>query len=153
MKGTEVNISDFKHKYKVTVRFSEVDMLGVTNNAVYINFFEDARLQYIKEAGLLPPNGIFSDGSLFFIVRNEINYRSHSRYDDELTVYTSISYVKNSSFGFRHLVVNNSSGEVIADGSGVIVHVDPGTRKALPLGDEFISKIKAFEPNAEILRR
>ena len=144
--------TDFKHKISITVRFNEVDMLGVCNNAVYINYFETARLEYIKVAGLMPENGLFSDGKLFFIVRNEINYLDHAYYDDEINVYTKISYVKNSSFGFDHLIVKVKTGKVIVDGKGVIVHVDPKTRKSLSLGKEFINKIKSFEPGVVILK-
>jgi acyl-CoA thioester hydrolase len=90
------------------VRFHEVDMLGVCNNAVYINYFEQARLDYIKALGLVPKGGLFSDGRLFFISENEINYKSHARFDDELEVYSRISYIRNSSFGFDHLVLNKA---------------------------------------------
>lgn len=146
-----MEISDFRHKITVTVRFNEVDMLGVCNNAVYINYFETARLEYIKAAGLMPERGIFSDGRLFFMVRNEINYKDHSYYDDELEVYTKISYIKNSSFGFDHLIVKKKSGKVVVDGKGVIVHVDPRTRKSINLEPEFIDKIKRFEPSVELV--
>ena len=105
-----MNIKDFKHKITVTVRFNEVDMLGVCNNAVYINYFEHARLQYIKDLDLLPPAGLFSDDKLFFVVRNEINYLGFANYDDTLEVYSRISFVKNSSYGFEHLIVNALAG-------------------------------------------
>ncbi len=147
-----MNPSDFKHKIIITVRFHEVDMLGVCNNAVYINYFETARLEYIKAAGLMPEKGIFSDGKLFFMVRNEINYRDHAFYDDELVVYTRISYVKNSSFGFDHQIVKKKTGQVIVDGKGVIVHVDSKTRKSIVLEPELINKIKLFEPGVQILK-
>lgn len=147
-----MEISDFKHKITITVRFHEVDMLGVCNNAVYISYFETARLEYIKAAGLLPEKGIFSDGKLFFMVRNEINYKYHAYYDDELEVYTRISYVKNSSFGFEHLIIKRKTGKIIVDGKGVIVHVHPKTRKSVPLEVDFIDKIKIFEPGVEILK-
>ncbi|MDZ7624705.1 MAG: thioesterase family protein [Ignavibacteriaceae bacterium] len=143
---------DFNHKYIVTVRFHEVDMLGVCNNAVYINFFETARLEYIKAAGLMPEKGIFSDGKIFFMVRNEINYRSHAYYDDVLEVYSKISYIKNSSFGYDHLIIKQNTGEIIVDGKGVVVYVDPKTRKSASLPDHFIQKVKAFEPSVKILR-
>jgi len=143
---------DFTHKTTLTVRFHEVDMLGVCNNAVYINFFETARLEYIKTAGLMPEKGIFSDGKIFFMVRNEINYRSHAYYDDVLHVYSRISYIKNSSFGYDHLIAKQKTGEVIVDGKGVVVYVDPKTRKSISLPDNFIEKVKTFEPSAEILR-
>ena len=142
----------FKHLYTVTVRFHEVDMLGVCNNAVYINFFETARLEYIKAAGLMPTKGIFSDGKLFFMVRNEINYRGHAYYDDVLNVYSRISYIKNSSFGYDHIIVKQKTGEVIVDGKGVVVYVDPKTRKSAELPESFIEKVKAFEPIVNILR-
>ena len=143
---------DFKHKYTVTVRFHEVDMLGVCNNAVYINFFETARLEYIKTAGLMPEKGIFSDGKIFFMVRNEINYRSHAYYDDLLDVYSRISFIKDSSFGYDHLIVKQKTGEVIVDGKGVVVFVDPNSRKSTSLPESFIEKVKAFDPAVKILR-
>ena len=143
---------EFKHKITVKVRFHEVDMLGICNNAVYINFFEQARLEYVKEAGLMPEGGIFSDGRLFFMVRNEINYCGHSFYDDELDVYSRVSFIKNSSFGYDHIIVRKKTGEIIVDGKGVVVFVDPKTRKSTPLTEEFIEKIKKFEPGVKILQ-
>jgi len=143
---------DFKHRYTITVRFHEVDMLGVCNNAVYINFFETARLEYIKATGLMPEKGIFSDGKIFFMVRNEINYRSHAYYDDVLDIYSRISYIKNSSFGYDHLILKQKTGEVIVDGKGVVVFVDPKTRKSTALPKDFIEKVKTFEPSVRILR-
>jgi acyl-CoA thioester hydrolase len=127
-------------------------MLGVCNNAVYINFFESARLEYIKAAGLMPEKGIFSDGKIFFMVRNEINYRSHAYYDDVLEVFSRISYIKNSSFGYDHLIIKKKTGEAIVDGKGVVVYVDPKTRKSAELPGNFIEKVKAFEPSVKILR-
>jgi len=147
-----LSLSDFNHKYTVTVRFHEVDMLGVCNNAVFINYFETARLEYIKAAGLMPEKGIFSDGKIFFIVRNEINYRNHSYYDDVLDVYSRIFYIKNSSFGYDHLIVKQKTGETIVDGKGVVVYVDPKTRKSISLPESFIEKVKLFEPSVKILR-
>ncbi|MBT8380333.1 MAG: acyl-CoA thioesterase [Ignavibacteria bacterium] len=143
---------EFKHKYTATVRFHEVDMLGVCNNAVYINFFETARLEYIKAAGLMPGKGIFSDGKIFFMVRNEINYRDHAYYDDVLDIYSKISFIKNSSFGYDHLIVKHKTGKIIVDGKGVVVYVDPQTKKSATLTDDFINKVKAFEPSVKIIR-
>ncbi len=145
-------LKDFAHKIILTIRFHEVDMLGVCNNAVYINFFETARLEYIKAAGLMPENGIFSDGKIFFMVRNEINYRSHAHYDDVLEVYSRISYIKNSSFGYDHLITNQKTGEVIVDGKGVVVFVDPKTRKSTALPEHFVEKVKIFEPSVKVIR-
>lgn len=142
----------FRHKIIVTVRFHEVDMLGVCNNAVYINFFEHARLMYLKDNGLLPKDGIFSDGKLFFMVRNEINYKQHSYFDEELEVYTRISFIKRSSYGFEHLILKAKDKSEVVDGSGVVVHVHPETRKSFPLDKDFIEKVKKIEPHLKIIK-
>jgi len=145
-------LEEFRHKISVTVRFNEVDMLGVCNNAVYISYFEHARLQYMKSLNLIPPNGIFSDGRLFFIVRNEINYKSHSHFDDELNIYTRVSFIKNSSYGYDHLITNAKTGEYIVDGKGVVVQTNPATGKSSPLPEEFYNAIKEFEKEVLILK-
>lgn len=147
-----MDIKDFNHKITIRVRFHEVDMLGVCNNAVYINYFEHARLEYVKAAGLMPEGGIFSDGKLFFMVRNEINYRDHAYYDDELEVYSRISYIKNSSFGFDHIIVKKKTGQIIVDGKGVVVYVDPKTRKSTTLPKYFIDKVRRIDNNVQIIR-
>ncbi len=147
-----MEINSFKHKIKVTVRFNEVDMLGVCNNAVYLNYFEDARLNYIKQLGLMPHKGIFSDGNLFFIVRNELNYKSHAYYDDELEVYSKISFIKNSSFGFDHLIIKSKTEKIIVEGSGVIVQVDPTTRQSTNLSKNFYDAVLDYEKEVKILK-
>lgn len=142
----------FKHKIDIKVRFYEVDMLGVCNNAVYINYFEQARLDYIKDLGFIPEGGIFSDNNLFFIVRNEIDYKGHARFDDELIIYSRISYIKNSSFGFEHIVESKKNGQIIAEGAGVIARVDPLTRKSTSLSGNFVEAVQKFEKQLQVLR-
>jgi len=146
------SIKDFKHKISLTVRFNEVDMLGVCNNSVYLNYIEHARLQYIKQIGLMPGKEIFSDDRLFFVVRNELNYKGFAHYDDELEVYSKISFIKNSSFGFDHIIVNSKTNNIIVEGSGVIVQVDPLTKQSTNLPDEFYEKVKQHEERVKILK-
>ncbi|MFZ0453465.1 MAG: thioesterase family protein [Ignavibacteriaceae bacterium] len=144
--------TNFKHKITVKVRFNEVDMLGVCNNAVYISYLEEARLQYFKDLGLIPSQGIFSDGKLFYVVRNEINYKDHARFDEELNIYSKISFIKNSSFGFEHLVVKSKDNIIAADGKGIIVCVDPETKKSTPLSENFYETISGFEDELVIIK-
>ena len=147
-----MTIAEFNHKIFVVVRFHEVDMLGVCNNAVYLNYFETARLEYIKSIGLMPGKGIFSDGKLFFVVHNEIDYLDHARYDDVLDVYSRISFIKNSSFGYDHLIINQKNNKEIVKGKGVIVYADPATGKSTNLPESFVESIKRFEPGVRILK-
>ncbi len=143
----------FKHSILETVRFHEVDILGVCNNAVYFNYFEDARIKYVQD---LKKNfalkELLEGNSFFIMVHNECDYIEPAFLDDELRIYTSIGFVKNSSFSFEHIVENTSTGKIIAKGGGVVVHIDRVTRQSLPLPEEFYKAVSNFEDNVNILK-
>lgn len=151
MKPTK-NKSDFKHYYDVVVTFEKVDMLHIVNNAVYFNYFEQARIKYAKDLNLLPEKGIAMNGTTFYMVRNEINYLKAAFFEDKLRVYTRVSYIKNSSFGFEHIIENLETGMIIAEGSGVLVHVDPILKKSLPLPNKFLETVLNFEEKVELIK-
>ncbi len=128
----------FTHYITERVQFHEVDMIGVCNNAVYFNFFETARLEYLKSLGAIKDvNEIYFGETHYLMANNYCNYRKPSFYDDELRIYTRISYIKNTSFGYEHIVEKTSTGEIIAEGGGVWVNVDRKTKKPVPLDDNF----------------
>jgi acyl-CoA thioester hydrolase len=141
-----MDTSKFQHKITEIVKFHEVDMLGVCNNAVYFNYFEDARIKYLQN---LAKNYSFQEflvGNSFVIMaHNEIDYIKSSHLDDELTVYTKIAKVSKSSFSFEHYIVRESDQTEIAKGGGILVHIDKGTKKSQLLPEEFHLAVLDFE--------
>lgn len=148
-----MEVSNYKHKLLEVVRFREVDMIGVCNNAVYFSYFEDARIKYLQDLkenyGL---KEIMEGDSSFLIVHNECDYIEPAFVDDELNIYTRIDFIKNSSFGFRHIIENNKSKKIIASGSGVFVHINRITKKSEPLPQEIYSAVQKYEPQIKILK-
>lgn len=143
----------YKHKIVEQVRFHEVDILGVCNNAVYFNYFEDARIKYVQDIKRNYELKELLEGDSFFImVHNEIDYLQSAGLDDELFIYTRIEFIKNSSFGFRHLVENIATGKIIAKGGGIVVHINKGTKEVVPLPKEFYTAVKKFEPDVKIIK-
>jgi acyl-CoA thioester hydrolase len=141
-----MNIDNFKHKITEIVRFHEVDMLGVCNNAVYFNFFEDARIKYLQD---LSKKYNFSEflvkESFVIMAHNEIDYINSSYLDDELTVHTKINKVSKSSFSFEHFIYRASDNKDIAKGGGVLVHINKVTKESQPLPEEFHRAVLDFE--------
>lgn len=148
-----MEISNYNHKIIEVVRFHEVDMLGVCNNAVYFNYFEDARIKYVQD---LKKNFVLKEllegNSFFIMVHNECDYIDSAHLDDELNIYTRIDFIKNSSFGFKHLVEKIKSKKIIARGGGVVVHIDRISKKSLPIPHEFYDAVYKFEQQVEILK-
>ena len=148
-----MEVAGYRHKIIEHVRFHEVDMLGVCNNAVYFNYFEDARIKYVQDIKENFDLIEWLEGNSFFImVHNDCDYFDSAYLDDELNVYTRIDFIKNSSFGFKHIVENNKSKIIIAKGGGVVVHIDRLTKKPIPIPQEFYDAVQKFEKNVEILK-
>lgn len=144
----------FKHTILETVRFHEVDILGVCNNAVYFNYFEDARIKYVQDLKRNFNLKILLEGDSFFImVRNECDYLEPAFLDDELRIHTRVTFIKNTSFGFEHFVEKSNSGKIIAKGGGVVVHINRSTKEPTTLPDEFYTAVKDYDPDVEILKQ
>ena len=67
-----------------------------------------------------------------------------AQFDDAYTVFTKVSWVKNSSFAFEH-VVAREDGKILATAKGVLVHLNPATHEPERIPDSYRSLIKDFE--------
>jgi acyl-CoA thioester hydrolase len=140
------NLSTFNHTIKEKVKFHEVDMMNIVNNAVYLNYFEDARIKYLQDLRTkYQLNDIMENGVSFIMAHNEVDYLLPAMFDDELHIYTKIEWVKNTSFSFRHIIINSKSNLTIAVGGGIFVQITLSTKEPQKLSNEFIQAIQDFE--------
>jgi len=145
MTKAEFKVDDFKFYVEETVKFHEVDRMDVCNNAVYFNYFEDARLEYSKMiVNKFNLGKHFDDFPFFIMAHNEIDYYTPARLDDKLKIYTRVNFIGKASFGFEHFVIRED-GELIAHGRGVVVHIDTETQKPEKMPDEVALAIEKFE--------
>lgn len=111
---------------------------------------EVGRIEYRRNLGYnIKPNGVFDDGLMFVVVNNTINYLAPAMLDEVIDIFTRISWIKNSSFCFEQLLVNQNNKKV-CEGSGVLVNLDVKTNKPLSISDKFIDEIKIFEKELKI---
>ncbi len=143
---SKLDLSLFHHTIKEKVKFHEIDMMGVVNNAVYLNYFEDARVKYLQDLKIKYKLAEIMEGDSFFYNGTERNnYMLPATFDDELIVYTKIEWIKNTSFSFRHVIVRESNNSTIAVGGGILVHIKLSTKEKQNLSTSFISAIQNFE--------
>ncbi|MCU0372876.1 MAG: hypothetical protein MUE56_06490, partial [Ignavibacteria bacterium] len=55
--------------------------------------------------------------------------------------YTRISWIKNSSFCFEHYIEKEMTNEVISEGKGILVNVDPLTNLPQNLPLKFVNEV------------
>jgi len=77
----------FTHHH--TVRYHEVDRMGIVHHGNYIKLLEDARIEYFKSLGVSYKE--LEDSGVFLPVRKlEIEYLRPIQYDERVLIETSI---------------------------------------------------------------
>ncbi|MFN8006087.1 MAG: thioesterase family protein [Terriglobia bacterium] len=134
-------MAQFNFSTDLEVRFRDLDAFGHVNNAVFLTYFEVARMHYWKS--------VFGENPYldirFLVVRAECDYRVQARLGDLLRIAVRVSLLKNSSFVFDYQVTHSVSGSLVAEGKTVQVFFDHETQRSRPIPSEVRAKIKEFE--------
>lgn len=146
-----VNQELFKFKSQVRVRNYEIDWQGIVHNAVYLFYFETGRVEYLKNLGVkIDINSIQHDYKVV-LVRNEINYKSPAVFDEILSIYTRVSYIRNTSFAFEAYMEESKTGRLVGENVAVHVWLDPVNNVPTRVSDEFRRLVRDFEGKSLIL--
>src|SRR5437764_12352622 len=73
----------------IRVRYAETDRMGLLHHANYLVYFEQARTELLRSIGATYKD-MEDQGFLLVITRSEVKYRRPPRYDDVLTVRTTV---------------------------------------------------------------
>jgi acyl-CoA thioester hydrolase len=110
-------VSDFRFSTDIRVRFSETDAQGVVHNAVYLDWFEIARIAYLARfrggyRGLREEDGVDAT-----TVESHVRYRLPAVFDDVVRVHARVSDLRGARFRFDYLVERTSEPPgIVADG-------------------------------------
>ncbi|MDR1784906.1 MAG: acyl-CoA thioesterase [Spirochaetaceae bacterium] len=102
-----------KHRVCHVVRTYECDSYGHVNNAVYLNYLEYARREFLTAAGF-DYRGLLAAGYLIYITHIDIHYRAQAVLDDRLIIEAEPLKLRKVSGVFRQRVLKED-GTVCAD--------------------------------------
>jgi acyl-CoA thioester hydrolase len=111
----------------LTVRFSETDAQGIANNAVYLNWFEVARIAYLAR---FPGGyrGMIQQGVEALTIETHVRYLAPCGFDDELRLHTRVTELRGARFRFEYVVERTSEpAATIAQGWTAHACVDAKT--------------------------
>jgi acyl-CoA thioester hydrolase len=77
------------HRFPIRVRFYELDPYGHVNHAVYIQYFEAARIELLREAGLTM-QGMLDDGVMIVVTDIATRFLKPAFGNDDLYVETEV---------------------------------------------------------------
>jgi acyl-CoA thioester hydrolase len=116
----------FVHRERV--RFGDLDAMRHVNNAVYLRYFESARISDLSGLGVHDPVAEAESGFGLIFAECHINYRSPVEYDEDLDVALTIGGIRRSSF--RMDFEMRVGDRLCAEGYGVMVGFDYAEQRA-----------------------
>jgi acyl-CoA thioester hydrolase len=141
-------LSDYKYKTPISIRFSDIDAVGHVNNAIYLTYFEEARLRYWQEA-------IQWDWETSGVIvgRSEVNYLKPIMLKDEIFCYVRTTRIGNSSFDIMHVLVRMTphGEEICTTGKTVCISYDYKANKSVPIQQKERDRMIAYDEPGLIL--
>ncbi|MBD7908010.1 acyl-CoA thioesterase [Sporosarcina gallistercoris] len=125
----------FRYSVPIKVRFSETDMFGHLNNTVTFAYFEQARIDYLQELGLMN-DWLDPSGERIPVVADlQCDYRKQVFFDETVNVYVKADSIGKSSVEI-HYMAKNEKGEVVFTGRGAMVQISKKTGSGVAWTEE-----------------
>ena len=114
----------------IRVRYAETDRMGLLHHANYLVYFEQARTELLRQLGL-SYRTMEDEGFFLVITQVEVKFKSPARYDDVLTIKTTVT--RSTPVRIEHLYEVTCEGRAVAEGKTTLACVDrAGKLQALP---------------------
>lgn len=114
------------------VRDYELDAQGVVNNAVYLNYLEHCRHQFLLSQGI-DFNRLAGEKVFLVVIRAEIDYRSPLRGGDEFRIGLDLERLSPLRFIFRQEIRRRHDGRLVLAARVIGTAVNERGRPFLPL--------------------
>jgi acyl-CoA thioester hydrolase len=139
----ETELSKFRFHTKVESRWSDVDEMRHINNAVYLTYFEEARLRYFLQAC-----NIDWEKEGVILATATVNYHQPLLFTDHAEIYVRTTKMGNKSFEFQYLIVRvGQDGKLTLLTSGVSTQVmfDYKNNISVPVPTYIREMLSAYE--------
>ena len=124
----------------IQVRFADIDVMGHVNNAIYLSYFENARMHYFEY--LLGKDWDWKRDGII-LLKNEVQYILPVLLEDIPEITVSVEKIGNKSFTLAYeLKVKN---ELYCIGSSTLVAYDNIIQASILIPDSMRSKLEELK--------
>ncbi|MBM3271097.1 MAG: acyl-CoA thioesterase [Candidatus Sericytochromatia bacterium] len=127
---------------RTRVRYAETDGQRVAHHAAYLVWFELGRADLLRACGV-DYNALEDRGLCFVVVEAQVRYLAPARYDDLVTIRTTLESLRSREMVVVYSVLREST--VLATGQTRLALVDR-TGRATALPDDLSRALSGPEP-------
>jgi acyl-CoA thioester hydrolase len=136
-------MSGYRFYHPIHVRYGDLDPQGHVNNAKFLTYFEEGRVEYVQHLGMWP-GGSFKD--LGIIVANaHVEFREPVYFGQDVRVGVRVAEIGNKSLKMEYSLEDAPTGRELASGSTVLVAFDYRKGITVPVPDGWREAIDTFE--------
>jgi len=131
-----------KTHYRVT--YADTDQMGVVYYGNYGRFFEIGRTEMIREMGL-PYTELEKEGIMMPVYSVESRYRNVLRYDELITIETTVKDLPTARMEFYHRIFNQA-GELAHEAKVILVFMEIETNRVIRAPEKLVNVLRAWRP-------
>jgi acyl-CoA thioester hydrolase len=107
---------------KLRVRYSETDQMGYVYYGNYAQYFEVARVEFLRSKGISYKE-LEKKGIMLPVLELKVKYHKPAKYDDLLTIKTIVKKRPSITIEF-HFEIFNEQNELLTTGFTSLVFID-----------------------------
>lgn len=140
-------MSSYRFYHPIEVRYGDLDPQGHLNNARYLTYMEQARIQYIRSLGLWRSDTFLDIGII--LAEITITFKSPVLFGQPVRVGARVTRLGNKSMDMVYTIEDSRDGRELANGSSVLVTYDYASGKTVPIPAHWRTTIQSFENLSE----
>jgi acyl-CoA thioester hydrolase len=121
--------------------------MGVVYYSNYLAYFEVARVEYLRAAGILYRD-VEAGGVSAAVIRAHVHYVSPAHFDDELTIATRITEMTRIRIRIEYEVSREADKRLVADGYTEHVLLEHVSFRPIRIPPEIRERIERMEATA-----
>jgi len=125
-----------EHRFDLRIYYEDTDHGGVVYYANYLKYMERARTEFMRSYGIQLDQLQRDDQVLFAVTEAHVHYRRPARFNDALSVTSSLTYAKGARLAFHQAVfrVNDAQeDELLVEGDIHLACIDiAGRARRIP---------------------
>lgn len=135
---------NFHFFHPIEIRYADLDPQGHVNNARFLTYFEQARVNYLIHLGLFDRNQSFM-GIGIIIADAHITYKEPVLFRTDAQVGVRVSRIGNKSLQMEYTMRDMDTGLELASGATATVTYDYATQQTIPVPEKWRAIIAKFE--------
>ena len=128
---------------KLKIRYSEVDRQNIVYNSHYLTYY-DISLSEMLDSLFDQEEYIKKTNNEFHTVAAQLNFKNPARLNDEISIYTAIKKIGNSSITFAQEIYRNGSDELINEAEIIWVNTNQDEMKPASIPKDLKNKFGKY---------